>query len=519
MASTDLKTRFAQARFDIGETMQALKNNNGTILLGEDELEVRSYLEMALRCHGYSVELAQDGDELLSYLRNSETPISAILLDLVMPRKDGFETLREIRRIDKDLPVIVISGASSPLNVVEAMKIGATDFLGKPISPEDLRKAVKNALEKRAAVFSPPISDKKPVAISPNQSFFSNSPQMQAIQVLVSQIAWSEEPILIQGETGAGKEVLARELHSLSPRANKPFLKLNCAALPSELVESELFGYERGAFTGAFQKKPGMFELADGGTIMLDEIGDMDYKLQAKLLQVLQDQEFQRLGGKETVRVDVRVLAATHRDLEKAILDRTFRQDLYYRLNVINVRIPALRERKADIIGLTEFLLNKHAPKGSTVPAITPALKGALLVHDWPGNIRELENIVRKLLVLRDPELIALELSALAHRKPLFSAQPALPQTGEEPTGEEATILEQVTRAKHQAESTAILAALNSTRWNRKQAAALLKIDYKALLYKMKKLSIEDRTLSFNVQATAADTAPVASMARASTVG
>src|SRR5207244_9159695 len=198
--------------------MRAIKNN-GTILLGEDELEVRSYLEMALRCHGYSVEVAQDGEELLSYLQNSEAPISAILLDLVMPRKDGFETLREIRRMDKDLPVIVISGASSPLNVVEAMKIGATDYLGKPISPEDLRKAVKNALEKRAATAPAVIpAAEKPVAPSANQAFFGNSPQMKDIQALIRQIAWSEIPILIQGETGVGKEVLARELHAQSPR-------------------------------------------------------------------------------------------------------------------------------------------------------------------------------------------------------------------------------------------------------------------------------------------------------------
>jgi len=483
--------------------MRNMKNGSGTILLGEDELEVRCYLEMALRCQGYSVEMAQDGEELLSCLQNNVGTISAVLLDLVMPRKDGFETLKEIRRIDKDLPIIIVSGASSPLNVVEAMKNGATDFLGKPISPEDLRQALKSALDKRAAACPPAVPAEKPVFTSSRPIFLGNSPQVREIQGVLRQIGWSEVPILIQGETGVGKEVLARELHAESPRANRPFLKLNCAALPSELVESELFGYERGAFTGAFQKKPGMFELADGGTLLLDEIGDMDYKLQAKLLQVLQDSEFQRLGGKETVRVDVRVLAATHQDLEKAIAERRFREDLYYRMNVINLRIPALRERKEDIIAFTEFLLKKHTLKGMAVPVITPSLQQALLLHNWPGNIRELENLVRKFVVLRDPELIAAELHAKITRKTILSNEPRT-ALSEEPTSNEATILQQVSKAKHQAETTAILAALNSTRWNRKQAAALLKIDYKALLYKMKKLSIEDKVLSFDVEAASA---------------
>ena len=201
---------------------------------------------------------------------------------------------------------------------------------------------------------------------------------MKEIQGLLGPIGWSDAPVLIQGETGSGKEVIARELHAQSPRAKKAFLKVNCAALPSELVESELFGYERGAFTGAFQKKAGMFEIADGGTILLDEIGDMDVRLQAKLLQVLQDQEFQRIGGKETIKVDVRVLAATHQDLEKAIVDRRFREDLYYRLNVINIQLPPLRDRKEDIIPMAEFLLRRHTPQSAQAPVITMALRHAM---------------------------------------------------------------------------------------------------------------------------------------------
>lgn len=471
-------------------------NNGRTILLGEDELEVRSYLEMALRCHGYSIESAQDGEEVLSCLERERDRISLVLLDIMMPRKDGLETLREIRRSDRDLPIIMLSGASSPLKVVEAMKSGATDFIPKPVSHDDLRDAIEKVLgvngeqNGHTAVFHARPNDVKPddtVAV-----------RVKAVDPLLKQIGPSEVPVLIQGETGVGKEVIARQLCAQSPRANKVFLKLNCAALPSELVESELFGYERGAFTGAFQKKPGMFELADGGTLLLDEIGDMDFKLQAKLLQVLQDQEFQRLGGKETIRVDVRVIAATHCDLEKAIEDGRFREDLYYRLNVVTIRVPPLRERNDEIVTLAEFLLRKHGRPGTAPLPITPALHQALLAHYWPGNIRELENVMRKYLVIRDADLIVEDLRSRTLRRaaPGLVPQPKAAAAGagaayvEPPVS--TPILKQVNRAKEQAETDAILAALNSTRWNRKQAAQILNIDYKALLYKMKKLSIEN---------------------------
>jgi len=314
---------------------------------------------------------------------------------------------------------------------------------------------------------------------------------MKELEALIPQIGWSEAPALILAETGAGKEVIARELHARSPRSKRPFLKVNCAALPSELVESELFGYERGAFTGAFQKKPGLFELADQGTIFLDEIGDMDFKLQAKLLQVLQDQEFQRLGGRETVRVDVRVIAATHKDLDRAVVENTFRSDLYFRLNVITLRIPPLRERKDDLLPLTNFLLQKHA-QGNAPSLITPALKDAMLEYDWPGNIRELENVIRKLIVFRSADFIVKELRLRMSRQSGFDRL----QAGglqSDATPIKRTILEQVTRAKNEAETAAIIAALESTHWNRKKAAVILKLDYKALLYKMKKLGIDDR--------------------------
>jgi two-component system, NtrC family, response regulator AtoC len=472
------------------------QRNGQKILVGEDELEVRAYLKMALECLGYSVELAQDGEEVIGHLRSPQADFVAVLLDLVMPRRDGMEVLREIRRIAPNLPVIIVSGAASTMNVVTAMKCGASDFLCKPVGHDELLHGLRKALDNRAPAFEPAPRAAVPPAPR-SRSFSGTNPRMQEIQALVGHVGWSEAPVLIQGETGTGKEMLARELHANSPRADKVFLKLNCAALPSELVESELFGYERGAFTGAFQKKIGMFEAANGGTVLLDEIGDMDFRLQAKLLQVLQDREFQRVGGKEVIKVDVRVMAATHRDLEKAIADGTFREDLYYRLNVINLELPPLRERKEDLIPLAEYLLKKHAMAGSSV-AITPDLRQALMAYQWWGNVRELENVMRRLIVLRDPKLIARELHAKTARRPLTTPAAAAVPAVAEPSPWKAIdtqstpILQQVTKAKEQAETDAILAALATTRWNRKQAAALLKIDYKALLYKMKKLGVED---------------------------
>ncbi|MGH9583132.1 MAG: sigma-54-dependent transcriptional regulator [Bryobacteraceae bacterium] len=454
-----------------------------TILIGEDDSEVRGYLDLAAKSMGYEAILAQDGEEVLACLQRNEA-VDAVLLDIIMPRKDGIETLREIRARSCSLPVIMVSDASSAMNVVQAMKLGATDFLSKPVTHGELRAAVQKAVA--LSPLMPAAAEKREPAGASGKLFFGSNRRMLEIGQMLREIAPSDASVLIRGETGAGKEVVARELHALSLRSRRAFLKLNCAALPSELVESELFGYERGAFTGAFQRKPGMFELADGGTILLDEIGDMDFKLQAKLLQVLQDREFQRVGGKETIRVDVRVMAATHQDLERAIANRQFREDLYYRLNVIAIDVPPLRERKEDVVPMAEFLIRKNCP--SSPPPLTTALKQALIDYDWPGNIRELDNVMRRFVILRGAEAIARELTAK-----LQSRGQARPQAAASPDAAAGTpILAQVTKAKQEAETTAILGALGATRWNRKQAAALLKIDYKALLYKMKKLGIGD---------------------------
>lgn len=474
----------------------------GTILVAEDELDVLCYFDMALRSFGYNVETAQDGDELLSSLRASRSEVLAVLLDIFMPNRDGLETLREIRRFYPTMPVIVVSGAASPQHIVTAIKSGATDFLCKPVPHDELDRALRTALETRSPLADAPL---RAAASDMPHAFVGRSPRMKEIQEIASLVGRSEAPVLIQGETGTGKEVLARQLHAESPRAEKLFLKVNCAALPSELVESELFGYERGAFTGAVQRKIGMFEMADGGTILLDEIGDMDLRLQAKLLQVLQDHEFRRIGGKEIVKVDVRVIAATHRDLEKSILEQQFREDLYYRLSVVALHVPPLRDRCEDIIPLAEFLLLKSSVKGGQPRALGAELKHALTEYHWPGNVRELDNYMRKFTIMGDGNLIARELRARS-RTHLVHPEPAAELPADPPPArEELPILEQVTRAKQEAEKTAILSALTSTRWNRKHAAALLDIDYKALLYKMRKLGIDERPGSLPVQSESPD--------------
>lgn len=314
----------------------------------------------------------------------------------------------------------------------------------------------------------------------------------------------SNVPVLLHGETGAGKEVMARRLWIYSPRAAKPFLKLNCAALPSELIESELFGYEKGAFTGATMDKPGKFELAQDGTILLDEIGDMDVRLQAKLLQVLQDGEVHPLGSSRVVNVNVRILAATHRDLRGAIAAGSFREDLYYRLNVVSLSIPPLRERPAEILALARELLERHWDGAEPLPAITGELERMLVAYSWPGNVRELENVMRRLLVYRDADAIAGELRGLIESSsPEPNAEQDVPPEQREPIPSEAMPIETaaggsngggnrdlLASAAREAEVKLLLHALDQAHWNRRRAAASLHVEYKAFLYKLHKYGI-----------------------------
>jgi DNA-binding NtrC family response regulator len=450
-----------------------------TIILAENEVEVANFLEMALRFEGYDVRVVREGD-FLDAVFESNGQLAAVMLDIPNPRQ-SLELLRRLRGARPRLPIIVYSGTASPEAVVEAMRNGASDFLAKPLTHDRLMRAIRSATE----VAAPP-RDSRP-AHAGIEPFFSSNPRMRAIQTAIQQIALSDVPVVLRGESGVGKEVLAREIHARSPRAHKPLLKINCAAVPLELLESELFGYERGAFTGAMRTTPGKFEVADGGMILLDEIGDMDFKLQAKLLHVLQDNEFQRLGGRETIRVNVRILAATHCDLERALQEGRFREDLYYRLNVISLSIPPLRDRRDEILPLARLFLEKHALPGMTPPAPTQRLNEALLAYHWPGNIRELENTIRKYLVFGDPDALAEE---LWQKVSVASAGPQM--VGQRKTGARCRIsaLDEVERARNQEEAKTILDTLNQTHWNRRRAAEILNIDYKGLLYRMKKLRI-----------------------------
>lgn len=473
-----------------------MEYGNGAVVVGDDSLDDRSYLETLLQSQGYEVKLAEDGEEVLQCLEH-EGPVSLVLLDLLVPRKGGLEMLRELRRRYNGLPIILMSGVPVPQSVRETIRFHKAVYLDKPILPEHLSAAMRDLFGKERPAASRGNGHVNGNGVNGHSAVRGTvpgySPFMRQIDTLITQVGSSEVPVLLQGETGVGKEVLAREIHARSARAKKPFIKVNCAALPTELVESELFGYERGAFTGAFKDRPGRFEIAREGTILLDEIGDMDVSLQAKLLQVLQDGEFHRLGSRELVKVDVRVMAATHQDLRKAIVEGRFREDLYYRLNVINIRIPPVRERKTEVLPLAEHFLTKHATPDFPAPMIPAALRDAMLSYNWPGNIREIENTMRRYLVMRDAEMLAEELrtsvgihTTTVHvAKALTSIKPEVVATGDEHSP-----LEKAERAKQTAEREAVMGALNATHWNRKKAASLLNIDYKAFLYKMKKLGL-----------------------------
>ncbi|HEX8698176.1 MAG TPA: sigma-54 dependent transcriptional regulator [Myxococcaceae bacterium] len=386
------------------------------VLVVDDEESVRTFLAELLGSAGYQVRCAGSGAQALEMLEGGS--FDAVLLDVVMPEMSGLEVLRHYRAKGGAAPVIVLSALAGADDAVRALKMGASDYLSKPFGNDELEDVLARALGTRAparqAIAPRPNRAVAPVAAESageQRVLISTAPAMRRACALVERIADTDVPVLLLGESGTGKEVIAREIHARSQRRNKPFIKVNCAALPGELLESELFGHERGAFTGATAEKPGKFELADQGTIFLDEIGEMAIRLQAKLLQVLQDEEFFRVGGKKSVRVDSRVVVATNRDLEKEIALGNFREDLYYRLNVVAIRLPALRERMEDVVPLTDHFLKKYGKQYiSGVSELPTEVLKAFTEYDWPGNVRELENMVRRLCVLKDPTLVLDEL-------------------------------------------------------------------------------------------------------------
>ncbi|MDI7247987.1 MAG: sigma-54 dependent transcriptional regulator [Bacillota bacterium] len=382
----------------------------GTVLVVDDEEKMCEFLQLVLGQDGHRVVLASSGERALEEIR-SEDDIDVIVTDLMMPGIGGMEVLEEARRSLPDTPVVVITGYSTVQNAVEAMKAGAFDYLPKPFKVDEVRLVVRKALERREIALENRRLRRELQSIRERSAdIVGASGKMQAVFRLVEKVAKTDATVLIRGESGTGKDLIAREIHRQSLRAAKPFISINCAALPETLLESELFGHARGAFTGAVSTKRGLFEEAEGGTVFLDEIGDVSLALQAKLLRFLQSREFIRVGETSVRRVDVRVVVATNKDLEDAIERGDFRRDLYYRLNVITVHLPPLRERREDIPLLAKHFARKYAAsllKGAM--SFSPEAMAALSSYDWPGNVRELENAVERAVVLAEGNELSLD--------------------------------------------------------------------------------------------------------------
>jgi len=385
----------------------------------------------------------------------------------------------------------MLSCVSDTRKVVQAMKLGAQDYITKPFEKAELDKVIDVSLGKGKQAFSGEIEE-----LADDVFFIAASPAMKKIRSQAALVANVDIPVLLLGESGTGKEVLARLIHKLSPRAHRTFLKVNCAAVPADLLESELFGYEPGAFTGATHAKPGKFELCNKGTILLDEIGEMPPSLQAKLLHVLQDQQFSRLGSRSVIKVDVRILAATNINIPEALANKRLREDLYYRLNAFTLQLPPLRDRKEEIPILLKHSMTRMAERYARPPLpLSPALLAACHNHTWPGNLRELNNFLKRYLILGDENLAMTELSPKNDGTGGLSGDTTAKAA--EPGG-----LKSLGRsAKDEAEAQAITRALEQTNWNRKQAAAILQISYKALLYKIRQYGIAEARGTFKLSA------------------
>ena len=449
------------------------------ILVVDDKDSMRNMLFETLTEEGYRVDAAGDGRQALDLVDNKSYDL--VLTDLKMPDIDGLEVLSHVKEADSDASVIVMTAYGTIEDAVAAMRNGAYDFITKPFDTEHLCVLVGRALENRRLMAENTLLRQELLADHGLDNIICKNEKMMELGQMVRKVAASDASVLLQGESGTGKELFARAIHNLSPRKGGPYITINCAAIPGELLENELFGSERGAFTGAHARKMGKFEIANSGTIFLDEIGDMGIALQAKLLRVLQQKNFERLGGTKTVDVDVRVIAATNMDLPELIRQKRFREDLYYRLSVFPLNIPPLRERQDDVSLLADCFIDKYCREmKKSRKSLTKDALSHLEKYHWPGNVRELENTIERAIILAESKKITPEHLAIRLRK-----------TNEIQLREGAGLKEIGAHAQMQAERATIIRVLKEVRGNKRKCAKVLRIDYTTLFDKIKKYNID----------------------------
>jgi len=452
------------------------------ILVADDEQSMREFLEIMFKKEGYHVSLASNGEEVLK-LAEKEI-FDLVLLDIRMPRLDGISALKKIKALSPETIVIMITAYASADTAIKAMKEGAYDYITKPFKLDEIKLIIKNALEKKNLQRENILLKQVVRERYHFDNIIGQSSKMIVLYELLEKVAPTKTNILITGESGTGKELVAKAIHYNSPRKDKPFVTLNCGAIPEFLIESELFGHMKGAFTDAIATKKGLFELADEGTIFLDEISELPLLMQVKLLRVLQDREFKRVGGTEDIRVDVRIISATNKDLEEGVREKRFREDLFYRLNVIQIKIPPLREKREDIPLLTTHFLKKYSEElNKNISGISPEALRILLGYDYPGNVRELQNIIERAVALEiTQELSAQNLSSYLDEQLPMKKRPLdleIPNEGID--------LEKVVE---DLERMLLLKALEKTKGIKKKAADLLRINFRSMRYRLEKYGL-----------------------------
>ncbi len=457
------------------------------VLVIDDEKSMREFLAIMLEKEGYEVDTAADGQAALDFCR--EELYDLVITDIKMPRMDGLEVLHRLKEISRETAVIMITAYASTETAVQAMKEGAYDYITKPFNVDEIKMVIRNALERRDLERENILLRKEIQSRYGFGNIIGQSPQMLKVYDLIQRIAPSKTNVLITGESGTGKELVAKAVHYNSPRKDHPIVTINCGGLPETLLESELFGYQKGAFTGATSNKQGLFETADKGTIFLDEIGDLPLSLQVKLLRVTQDMSFKRIGGTSEIEVDVRIISATNKQLEEEVIQGRFREDLYYRLNVIQIHLPPLRERKEDIPLLAQHFLEKYSKEsGKEIGQISSYAIEALMDYSLPGNVRELENIIQRSVTLETSNIILPESLALSSYKEKKRKEEGL-QIELDKDG--------IDLDKHmeRVERDLILQALKGAGGVKKRAAKILGISFDSLRYRLEKLGLKDREL------------------------